>query len=328
MNVKVGVTALALFATGCASSESATENATTTVAEAIGEAQDADVPMGGRELLGKLPVDARRWEHEGLQCDTTPERTTVEVCGRTFPADLHLAWTDCQVRFRGHGRGWHRGPPGTQPREGSKTAPAAPVSSGAVDVVTTVEPTAECAEGVALRFQQQSTHDITHAHADGGTVRLTGGMTSTSVGVSDTEPQSRSTTVDTTRTRLDAEGAVVDSLHLTGTLEETFDAAATPTTHTSRGTLTATEADGSASTVTLTDVVRVPPSTCTWPLSGTLERTTADGTTHVLTYGPGCGQATLDGEAITLPSRPRGGHGRGGPGGDGGRGGPRPGGGR
>jgi len=178
---------------------------------------------------------------------------------------------------------------------------------------------------VALRFQQQSTHDITHTHADGGVVKLSGSITASSVGVSDTEPQSRSTTVDTTRTRLDAEGAVVDSLHLTGTLEETFDAAATPATHTSSGTLTATAADGSASTVTLTDVVRVPPSTCTWPISGTLQRAAADGTTHVLVYGPECGQATLDGGTLTLPSRPHGGHGRGG-GGDGGRGGPRGGG--
>jgi len=139
MNVKVGVTALVLFAAGCSSSETTTEDATTTVAEAIGEAQDADVPMGGRELLGKIPVNARRWEHEGIQCDTTPESTTVEVCGQSYPADLHLAWTDCQVRFRGRGgRGWHRGPPGTKPEEGSATAPAAPVSSGAVDVVTTI----------------------------------------------------------------------------------------------------------------------------------------------------------------------------------------------
>jgi hypothetical protein len=76
--------------------------------------------------------------------------------------------------------------------------------------------------------------------------------------------------------------------------------------------------------VTLTDIVRVPPPVCAWPLSGTLQRAEADGTTHVLSFGPECGQATLDGAAITLPSRPHhergpGGRGEGGHG-DGGRG--------
>ncbi|MFP2929808.1 hypothetical protein ACLESO_32370 [Pyxidicoccus sp. 3LG] len=321
MNLKARYMAVALLAAGCSSSETdVTEDATTQVAEVLGDVQDADVPMG-RELLGGIPVHARRWEHEGIQCDTTPESASVEVCGQTFQSELHLAWTDCQARFMGHGgRSWH-GPPGAE--ADASTAPAAPTSAGSVDVVTTVEPTAECAEGVALRFQQQSTHDITHTRGDGESRKLSGTLTSIVVGLSDTEPQSRSTTVDTTRARIDAEGNVIDSLHLTGTLEETFDSAAVTPSHVSSGTLTSTDAEGNASTVTLSAVTRAPPSVCTWPVSGTLERTAADGTTTVLVYGPECGQATLDGESITLPSRPGrgGGEGRGG-----GRGGPRGGG--
>ncbi|MCP3145119.1 hypothetical protein [Pyxidicoccus xibeiensis] len=320
MNLKARYMAVALLAAGCSSETVVTEDATTEVAEALGDVQDADVPMG-RELMGGIPVHARRWEHEGIQCDTTPESASVEVCGQTFQSELHLAWTECQARFMGHGgRSWHGGPPGSE--GDASTAPRAPVSAGSVDVVTTVAPTAECAEGVALRFQQQSTHDITHTRGDGSSRKLTGTLTSTVIGVSDEKPQSRSTTVDTTRARLDAEGNVIDSLHLTGSLEETFDSAAVTPTHVSSGTLTSTDAGGNTSTVTLSAVTRVPPSVCTWPVSGTLERAEADGSTHVLVYGPECGQATLDGESITLPSRPgRGGEGRGG-----GRGGPRGGG--
>lgn len=320
MNLKARLFVVTLFAAGCSSKTGTEEStATETVAEAINDAQDSDIPMG-RELDGRIPVSARRWEHEGIQCDTTPESTAVEVCGQTFAADLHLSWTDCQARFPGHGgRGWHRGPgPGQAPDTGTMDTATGPVSSGSVAVVTTVEATAECAEGVAFRFQEQSSHDITHTHPNGEVVKHSGSISSDAVGVSDREPQSRATTFDTTRARVDAEGNTLDSLHLAGTLQETFDATTTPATRTSTGTLTATREDGSSSTVTLTGVTRVPPSVCTWPVSGTLERTTAEGTTQVLVYGPECGQATLDGEVITLPSRPHGGggKGRGGPGGE------------
>jgi hypothetical protein len=111
----------------------------------------------------------------------------------------------------------------------------------------------------------------------------------------------------------------MDSVHLIGTLQSSFSQSETARTHTSNGSLTVIQADGSNSTVTLTDVVRVPRETFDWPLSGTITRT-EDGGAHVLAFGPECGQATLDGEAITLPSH-------GGPGGPcgGGRDGHRPG---
>jgi len=131
-----------------------------------------------------------------------------------------------------------------------------------------------------------------------------GTVSSVSEGARGDERHSRSSTFDTTRTRSDAEGAVVDSQHVTGTLQVAFDGSGETDTHTSQGTMTVTQADGTSATVTLTGVVRVPPSECSWPIAGTLERKASEGDTHLLAFGPECGQATLDGTALTLPERP------------------------
>lgn len=79
-----------------------------------------------------------------------------------------------------------------------------------------------------------------------------------------------------------------------------------------------------------TDVTRV--RDCCWPISGTstlslglLSDPTAPVETHTLTFGPSCGDATRDGQAITFPSCPAG-PGMGGGGMGGGPGGMGPGG--
>ncbi len=316
MRFKSGLVAVALLATGCTAGDTA-EDSMITVTEAIGDAQTTEIPVG-LELLHGPPMDARRWEHEGLHCDATPERTTVEVCGQSFTSELKLAWSDCQVRPRMHRD--HVAPQGTQEvsasggggGHGGQTPPSPRVSSGTVEVLSTITPVGECSESAQIQIEKQSTHDIRHASEDGSLVKLSGTVTATSTRGSSTGPQSRSSSFDTTRTRLDADGNTVESLRLTGELAVTSNRTAQPPTHTSQGTFTVTQADGSAATVTLTGIVRVPPPVCAWPISGMLQRTEADGTSHVLSFGPECGQATLDGEAITLPARPHGGRGPGG----------------
>lgn len=315
MKLKAGMLAAALVGAGCGTQktqDTTEQQAVVAVAGAINEAQSADVPLGSRFLEG-LPLEVRRWEHEGFQCDAEPETAEVEVCGQRFPSELHLSWTDCQARARGPrggGCGWERPPApggGPRPEDSERGEATGVVSSGTVEVVTAIAPVEACGEDSPLRFEQQSTHDITHTLEDGRSAKMAGSIASTSVRVPGArQTLSRAVTVDTTRTHLDAAGTVLDSLHLTGSLEENFDAEADTPTRTSNGTLTATLADGSASSVTLTGIVRVPPSVCAWPLAGTQVRTGAEGTTNTLVFGPECGQATLDGEAITLPARPLG----------------------
>jgi hypothetical protein len=331
MKFKVRLTLAALLAAGCGGDVA--EDPTVTTASAITDAQGTEVPLG-LELLNGLPMEAHRWEHEGLHCDATPERTTVEVCGKTLPADLHLAWSDCTIRP--HMRGPRPPPPDgagglPPPPDGTGGMPPPPpdgragepppslLSSGTVDVVATVEPVGECGENTPIRVQRQSTHAIQHALPEGGVMALSGTVTSISVKDPGATSHARSSTFDVTRARRDAEGNTVESFHIAGTLEVTRTGSGESSSQTSQGTLQVTRPEGGEETVTLSAIVRVPPPVCAWPIGGTLQRTTADGTTHVVTFGPECGQATLDGEAITLPERPHG-RGPGGrrPGGDGG----------
>jgi hypothetical protein len=323
MKLKVSIVATAaLLAMGCGSGD-VTEDPTVAAAAAITDAQSTDVPLR-LELMGGRPPDVRRWVQEGLQCDSTPTNTTVEVCGKSYPAEIHLDWSSCQLQaFR---RGGRHGPPpagiegmGSGPSAGTKT------SSGTVDVVSTTTATGECADGTELQTEQQSSHNIQHTTEDGQVVTISGTVTSSFSRTTGIGNRSQSSTFDTTRSRVDAEGNTIDSFHVSGTLESAFSESGETPAHTSKGFLTVEKSGESTSTVKLTDVVRVPRHVCDWPVSGQIERT-ADDITHVLIFGPECGQATLDGEAITLPSHPggKGRHGgRRGPGGPQmGRGGP------
>ncbi len=176
-------------------------------------------------------------------------------------------------------------------------------SSGSLNVTTTEEPIGECGDSPRLRIRRDSVHALQHTRADGTTTVHSGTVSTVTEGARGDDLRSRTSTFDTTRTRTDAEGTGVDSHHVTGSLQVAFDGTGETDTHTSQGTLTLTQEDGVSTTVTLTGVVRVPPSTCAWPVASSLQREGADGT-HVLSFGPECGQATLDGAAVTLPERP------------------------
>jgi hypothetical protein len=52
--------------------------------------------------------------------------------------------------------------------------------------------------------------------------------------------------------------------------------------------------------IAMTDVVRVPPTECRYPIAGSVTHTLPDGTSHILAFGPACGQGTADGEPVDL----------------------------
>ena len=93
---------------------------------------------------------------------------------------------------------------------------------------------------------------------------------------------------------------MVSSVHLTGSMSVEF-SSDTPPVRTINGSYIEASHDGTEGTVTLENIVRTPRNVCRWPTSGTLTRTTSDGQTHTLTFGPDCGTATLDGTAVELP---------------------------
>src|SRR6185369_4462559 len=104
-----------------------------------------------------------------------------------------------------------------------------------------------------------------------------------------------------TRVDRDAAGATTRTTELSGQVSESFDGSGPSPVRTISGTLDRTRDDGATSTLTVTGVALPAPSVCRWPTAGTIVETAAGGTTHTLVFGPACGQATLDGAAVTLP---------------------------
>lgn len=310
------VAAGALVAGGCGVAEGM-EDETLGMADALGDTlESADLP----QWMDIASADRPAWGPEAAECDQEPEVAWTEVCGQRFPAAVRLAWSECRPQPRrgppGMGPGGQRPPPpdgmgggGMPPPPpggmGGGGMPPPMLSSGTVDQSTTVEPLGECGEGVALRFRHQATFDTRRTDPEGRTLAVSGSSSSVSTHTPGAQQSARTMTLDTTRSLADAQGTVLNGMRLQGTLEVVVDRSGQAPTHTSRGTLQAQPAGRGAETVVVGDLVRVPPHVCPWPLSGSIQRTTAEGATRVLTFGPECGQATLDGQPVELP-RPRG----------------------
>jgi hypothetical protein len=280
----------ALFLAACGSTEGTTQDPLVTASDTLGTATDiAHAPeleglMNGA-AIGQgtaLPTDL-----EAFRCDPSPQVTYTQVCGRSFPSSIHASWTSCAPRFGGPRGGDRQGPRGD----------GAFGSSGTVDITIQISASpADCSAGVVLTFTKTTTFNITRT-GPRGSFSNGGTTTSTSARAPGAPTFTESTTVDTTRTRKDASGAVVRNVHLTGTLMTAFDRSSGTPSRTMNGTLDAQLSDGTTGTITLTNVTRS--AGCHWPTAGTISRT-RDGTTHTLVFGPACGEATLDGKTIPL----------------------------
>ncbi|MGZ3457225.1 MAG: hypothetical protein ACXU86_01845 [Archangium sp.] len=315
----------AALGTGCGGSSSTQEEVPAAeAADALGTASDSAHFVELERLIAGVDGNPERNQQEAFQCDPNPDVTEVQVCDRTIPSKMHFEWSNCTLTpprppgdgmgpggqpppdgglpppptgsFPGEGEG-HRGPP----REFAQG-----VSSGTVDLTHDVTLAADSTCGTDARYDEQESATFSTAHtlSDGTVVGFQGTTTSTgSQSASDTT-FTRSGTLDTTREVRDAQGQVLRALHLTGSLTVTFDRSSAQPTRTLNGTFDASFADGTTSTITVTDLVRAPPPVCRMPLSGTVRQVQSDGTEHVLSFGPDCGTATLDGQ----PYQPRGPH--------------------
>ncbi len=315
----------AALGTGCGGASSEEETPAAQASEALGTASDSAHSMELERLIAGLDGDLKREQHEAFRCDPEPEVTEVQVCDKTVPSRMRFEWTECsRAPFQ-------RPPPEAgqtqdgqwMPRGGGLPPPgdAAPTSSsGTVELVNDVIVTPEgtCGPETRLDSLQSATFSTTHTRPDGSVVTFQGTATSSGNRLVSETSFTRTGTVDTTREVRDAEGQVVRSLHLSGTLSVAFDGSGEEPVRILSGKFDAALADGTTSVITVEELRRT--RGCRWPIAGTVVQTQADGTEHVLGFGPECGSATLDGEAYEL----RGGH-HGREGRDGGRlGGPGP----
>lgn len=327
------VAAAGTLTIGCSGTGSE-ENTTEVVSQAVEAASDSSDAVEVSSLMRGLHA-LRPDAVEGFHCDASPDITTVDVCGKSLPATVHLEWTDCASPGRpggggrggghggGHGGGGPRPPPsggttggtstGTVTSMDTTTAPTAPAagdgdmktcggprfgpSSGTVDIEYTYSAPDDCS---SVEQAQSVSFQVSRTGEDGSVSTVQGTSSSTATLNGDAPPQTKATQADVTRSRTDASGAVVSSVHLTGAITVAF-SSDTPPTRTVNGSYTEAQLDGTTGTVTLDALVRPPRNVCRWPTSGTLTRASSDGTTHTLVFGPDCGTATLDGTAVELP---------------------------
>ncbi|WP_199243284.1 hypothetical protein [Vitiosangium sp. GDMCC 1.1324] len=342
--IAVGALVAGAVMGGCSSSSTTTEDATTGVSQAVEASSDSSDAVEVASLMrgtNALRTDAV----EGFHCDSSPDITSVDVCGKSLPATVHLEWTDCAAPERpgggGHGDGGGHGGGGQPPPQGSTEGgvrptsgggghggggqppadgsapppsdkngdhgPHAGPSTGTVDITYTYSTPDGC-EG-AVTQDQSVTFQISRTDEEGNVSTVQGTSTSSAQLVEGAPPQQKATQADVTRTLTDASGTVVRSVHLSGALSVAF-SSDTPPVRTLNGSYTEEFLDGTQGTVTLDNIVRPPRNVCPWPTSGTLTRASSDGTTHVLVFGPDCGTATLDGTAVEMPARRPEGEGR------------------
>jgi hypothetical protein len=298
---------------GCSGTGSE-ENTTEVVSQAVEATSDSSDAVEVSSLMRGLHA-LRPDAVEGFHCDASPDITYVDVCGKSLPSTVHLEWTDCASPGRPGGGGRHGGrdgggsrppPPGgttggtstgTVASMDTTTTPTTPAaddgdmktcggprfgpSSGTVDIEYKYTAPEDCA---SVEQAQSVTFQISRAGEDGSVSTVQGTSSSSATLIGDAPPRTKATQADVTRSRTDASGAVVSSVHLTGAITVAFSSDTPPT-----------------GTVTLGNVVRPPRNVCRWPTSGTLTRASSDGTTHTLVFGPDCGTATLDGTAVELP---------------------------
>jgi hypothetical protein len=312
MAAAAAAAAVVMGGVGC----SASSDSLSSVSEGLEQASNTGATP---ELVGlmKPPRLYKREAIEGFRCDSSPDQSTVSVCGQDLPASVHLEWTDCQAMARregapprgeGEGEGAGAGAAdGGMPPAGEAKGPGP--SSGVVDIAFSYATPNGC-DG-AIEESQVVTFDLERTRPSGEVSQAKGTVTSTETRILGEAPEAKSFESDVKHTVTDSAGALLEDVHLVGSGSVAF-SGDDPPSRTENGSYTAEAADGTTSSLSVTDVVFPPMETCPWPVSGTVSRTEADGTVHTLVYGPECGAATLDGAAVQLPARRGGGHGGGG----------------
>lgn len=280
--------ALALAPSACAPDA---QDPSVTAAASLQRSLEVDAVL---DLLGPDgPVAGDRLPL-GLACDASPEVIIASVCERDLVHEAHFAWTDCVVEQ-----------PGDRPD---------PTSSGSLDLSRDVVAEAGCG---AVTITDAATFAVNLEFGDDRRAEMTGTLDAVSTRDLAADTFTRSVALTASRTMFIGDDAA-RSIDLAGTLDITITAGDDDEgpVRTVDGALSMTRADDEGAAIALHGVVHRPRSDCAWPTAGELVRSTPEGDSVTLVFGPACGEASLDGEPIDLTAAergPGGRHGRGRP---------------
>lgn len=270
---------LALNLTGCGP-----DDADPTVAAAA-DLQRAFEMDGAFDLLGPGGDAVSQGGGKGLPagaaCDASPSVVTEAVCGHEFATEAHYAWQDCSIDA-----------PGDRPDA---------VGSGQLDLARSVVGEPDC-EGL-VSLSESAEFSVSLALPRGRRAEMQGTITAASQRDLAGGVYTRTATIAATR-ELFADDELVRTIALAGEITVDVSLADDGPVRTIDGVLTTSTGDGEDATLTLAGVVHRPLSGCAWPTTGTVVRELPGEESHTLVFGPGCGEATRDGEPVDLEGAP------------------------
>jgi len=278
---------LSLALAACGADEDATASAAVDVQRSL--AMDGILDLIGPKGLvpgGDAPT--------GLHCDDAPELLTASPCGEELVTEAHFAWSGCEVDH-----------PGERPDV---------VSDGSFDLVRELPEGLSCDPGELVEVATEADFAVELDLSNGRSAAMSGSILAVSERTIGSQGYTRSATLAVDRAIYE-DGDLLRKIAIAGQLNVAIAAAEGGPTRTVDGSLTITPDDSeSVGEVTLVGVVHEPLSECAWPIAGELLRARPGGETHHLVFGPGCGEATIDGESVDLTEAqaggPRRGHGR------------------
>lgn len=251
-------------------------------------------PLPGASRRVNLGAVLRRIDRAGLTppCLPAPQVERLQssaACplidrGGQYTSELRVTFSSCKLPGGGELDGTVRIQVSKALAEGASCVPAS----------------------IAVEIRHDVSFDLRLSGAD-GTLKLGGQGSSRFSRGRDRSPLQREMTLAQERTLTNARGRVVSAQSLTGRATSRPDTSATPFALVADGSFTATfQLARIVETTTVTDLRRL--QGCCHPVGGQLETRimTAGGasTSRTLSFGPECGQTTVDGQPRTLDTCP------------------------
>src|SRR5438874_2314610 len=144
MTTKVRLFSSLLAISLVACGQDAPEDPIVAASAALSDSSDAAEAPEMAGLMGGARVEPTPGVFEGFHCDRNPVITYADVCGRSYPSQIHLQWSACSPPMAAAAMARH----------------GAPSSSGTVDVTNTVT-ASSCDAGATLTFSRSVTFTVT-----------------------------------------------------------------------------------------------------------------------------------------------------------------------
>lgn len=276
------VAVLALSTASCSSGEP-DRGALAAAEAAVRLANIAQWPeLSGLESLAGPPT--WRSTFGPARCDAQPDIDVQQICGRGVPSSIHFAWDGCDDFDLA-----------------AKGADPVPPPSGTVDLQSSWSSDADdpCVAGALWQVERNASAHLERSGPGGRQMVVDGSTTMVGQPALPGEPFGGDLQVSTARRIVDANGNELRRMQMSGDLTVAITGKVDAPLRTISGTVDVTAPGGKSVQLVLAGASLAAPEACRWPIAGTLTGALT-GQTHIIAFGPSCGEATLNGDLIHL----------------------------